>query len=101
MVRPWKAPSIAMMRVRPVRRVALKAASLASVPELQKKTFAPRSGWFTVAKPASRSARAICAGVAKKFETWLRVDSWLVIAESTAGCACPRALTAIPLRRSR
>ena len=38
MVRPWKEPSAATRWVRPVRRVSLKAASLASVPELVKKT---------------------------------------------------------------
>ena len=38
MVRPWKEPSAATRWVRPVRRVSLKAASLASVPELVKNT---------------------------------------------------------------
>jgi hypothetical protein len=37
-VRPWKEPSAATSFVRPVRRDSLKAASLASVPELVKKT---------------------------------------------------------------
>ena len=41
MVRPWKAPSAATIRVRPVRRASLNAASLASAPELQKKTAEP------------------------------------------------------------
>ena len=40
-VRPWKAPSAATMPVRPVRRASLMAASRASAPELQKKTFDP------------------------------------------------------------
>ena len=35
-VRPWKLPSAATTVVRPVRRVALNAASLASAPELVK-----------------------------------------------------------------
>ena len=39
--RPWKAPSIAISFVRPVRRVSLNAASLASVPELAKNTVEP------------------------------------------------------------
>ena len=39
MVRPWKAPSAATTWVRPVRRVSLKAASLASAPELVKNTL--------------------------------------------------------------
>ncbi len=38
MVRPWNAPSHAMIRGRPVRRASLNAASLASAPELQKNT---------------------------------------------------------------
>ena len=48
MVRPWKAPSAATTWVRPVRRVSLNAASLASVPELVKKTL-PSAG----AEPSS------------------------------------------------
>ena len=53
--------------VRPVRRVSLKAASLASAPELVKNTLPPPA-----AGPAasSRSASATCGSVAKKFETW-------------------------------
>ena len=39
MVRPWKPCSAATSWVRPVRRVSLNAASLASVPELVKKTL--------------------------------------------------------------
>ena len=39
MVRPWKAPSVATTWVRPVRRVSLNAASLASAPELAKNTL--------------------------------------------------------------
>ena len=39
MVRPWKPPSAATTWVRPVRRVSLNAASLASAPELVKKTL--------------------------------------------------------------
>ena len=57
---------MAIRRVRPVRRVILKPASLASVPELVKNTRASRPGAFTVTKPASRSASAIWVGVAKK-----------------------------------
>ena len=38
--RPWNAPSVAMILVRPVIRVILNAASLASVPELVKNTRA-------------------------------------------------------------
>src|SRR6476659_7107538 len=39
MVRPWNDPSAATRWVRPVRRVSLRAASLASVPELVKNTL--------------------------------------------------------------
>ena len=67
--RPWNAPSVEMILVRPVIRVILNAASLASVPELVKNTRAsPGPSGSTSA--ASRSARATCAGVAKKLETW-------------------------------
>ncbi len=43
MVRPWKRPSATTTWVRPVRRVSLNAASLASVPELVKNTL-PAAG---------------------------------------------------------
>ena len=42
-VRPWNAPSVATIRFRPVNRESLIAASLASAPELQKKTRALES----------------------------------------------------------
>ena len=58
-VRPWKARSKATNSVRPsgppMRRANFIAASTASVPELQKKTFDGN------ASPASRSASA-CVG---------------------------------------
>ncbi len=38
-MRPWKPPSATTTSVRPVRRVSLNAASLASVPEFVKKTW--------------------------------------------------------------
>jgi hypothetical protein len=98
--RPWKAPSVEMIRVRPVIRVSLKAASLASVPELVKNTRASSApSGSTIA--ASRWASATWAGVAKKFETCPRVAIWPVTADSTVGCAWPSALTAIPASRSR
>ena len=58
MVRPWKEPSAATRWVRPVRRVSLKAASLASVPELVKKTR-PSCGRraTAAARPARPGAR--------------------------------------------
>ena len=40
MVRPWNAPVVATIRVFPVFRESLSAASFASAPELQKKTLA-------------------------------------------------------------
>jgi hypothetical protein len=58
-----------MMVLRPVILVILNAASLASVPELVKKTRASLAPVILL----NRSARATCGGVAKKFETWPRV----------------------------
>ena len=40
-VRPWNAPYVETIFVRPVRRAILNAASLASVPELAKNTDDP------------------------------------------------------------
>ena len=67
--RPWKAPSAATIRVRPVIRVILNAASLASVPELVKKTLGSTPPVIAPSRPAS----ATWAGVAKKLDTWPRV----------------------------
>ena len=63
MERPWKDPSRATMRVRPVRRESLIAASVASVPELAKKTPEPLGA---AAIDSSRSARAIAGSDVKK-----------------------------------
>ena len=66
MVRPWNAPSAAMILGRPVSRAILNAASLASAPELQNNTRASPSA------PDSRvscSARSRTVGWVKKFET--------------------------------
>ena len=87
-----------MILVRPVALVILNAASLASVPELVKKTFAS-PGAPTMA--TSRSANATWAGVAKKFDTCPRVAIWPVMADSTVGWAWPSAVTASPDNRSR
>ncbi len=62
-MRPWNEPSATTMRVRPVRRVALNAASLASVPELVKKT---RPSWPT--RSSSFSASSTCGLEVKKLE---------------------------------
>jgi hypothetical protein len=95
MVRPWNEPSAATRCVRPVRRVSLKAASLASVPELVKNTrpSAPTSD-------SSRSASSTWGALVKKFETWPSVVSCSVTAATRAGWAWPRALTAMPPSRS-
>ena len=83
MERPWNAPSVEMMVLRPVIRVILNAASFASVPELVKKTFASSAPVMLL----NRAARATWAGVAKKFETCPRVAIWPVTADSTVGWA--------------
>ena len=74
-----------MILVRPVIRVILNAASLASVPELVKNTRASAPPVIAVSRPAS----ATWAGVAKKLETWPRVAIWPVMADSTVGWAWP------------
>ena len=57
-VRPWKPPSSATMRVRPVAlRAILSAASFASAPELQKNACAPPSR--SERSPASRSIGSV------------------------------------------
>ena len=98
MVRPWKPPSAATMRVRPVRRDSLTAASIASVPELAKKTAEPDGAPAT---SSSRSASSTCAVVVKKLETCTSRAAWALTAATTAGCAWPSTLTAMPASRSR
>ena len=74
---------MATMWVRPVRRVALSAASLASVPEFAKNTRpsgAPSSA-------SSFSASSIWGSLAKKLEMCPSVESWVVTASTRAGCA--------------
>ncbi len=97
-VRPWKAPSAATMPVRPVRRASLTAASIASVPLLQKKTAQPSGAPASV---SSRSASSTCGMEVKKFETWTSCPACLEIAVTRAGWLWPRALTAMPPTRSR
>ncbi len=94
-VRPWNEPSIATSRVRPVRRVSFSAASLASVPELERNTRPSAS-----TRPSSRSASSTCGALVKKFETCPRVRSCAVTASTSAGWAWPRALTAMPPKKS-
>ncbi len=57
-MRPWNPPSSAIIRLFPgvARRVNFTAASVASVPVLQKKTFGKPESW------TSFSARRPCAG---------------------------------------
>ncbi len=96
MVRPWKAPWRATRWVRPVRRLILNAASLASAPELQKNTRPPSRP----SSASSRSARAMVGSAMKRLETWPRVAICRLTASTTAGWAVPRALTAMPPSRS-
>ena len=57
-MRPWKPPSSATIRVRPVAlRAILSAASLASAPELQKKARPP--GNRSESSAASRSIGSV------------------------------------------
>ena len=97
MVRPWKPPSAATRWVRPVRRVSLSAASLASAPELVKKTLPA---------PAPSSDEQPL-GEARSGARWRR--SWRRGRGSPAGRSPPRpapggrgpsALTAMPPSRS-
>ena len=83
MVRPWNAPSSARTRGRavpPWRRAIFSAASLASVPELAKKTREPAGAPPGVTSARSFSARVTWAGVAKKFDTCPSVPSCSVTA---------------------
>jgi hypothetical protein len=73
MVRPWKLPSATTTWVRPVRRVSLNAASLASVPELVKKTLPAPGPWPS--RVRSFSASSTCGALVKKLEMWPRVPS--------------------------
>ncbi|CAM5496509.1 hypothetical protein SFUMM280S_03068 [Streptomyces fumanus] len=96
MVRPWKPPSVATMRGRPVSRPILNAASLASAPELQKKTLPSRPK-----RCSSCSARATGGSATNRLETCPSEAICRPTASTTAGWAWPRALTAIPPTKSR
>ena len=96
MVRPWKPPSVATMWDRPVSRPILKAASLASAPELQKNTLPSRpKSW------SSRSASVTVGSAMKRLETWPREAICVLTASTIAGWAWPSALTAMPPTKSR
>ena len=81
-VRPWNAFSAATIRVRPVSRESLNAASLASAPELVNNT---RPSPAAPEMSSNRSASAITPGWVKKFETCPRVEICSVTARTTAG----------------
>ena len=98
MVRPWNASCIATTPERPVSRVSLSAASLASAPELEKNTRASTSAG--VIRATSRSASSTCGGLVKKLETWPSVRTCALSASTTAGWPWPRVLTAMPPSRS-
>ena len=76
----------------------MMAASMASAPELAKKTPDPAGAW---AIRRRASASSIWAGVVKKLETWIAAAAWRVIASTRAGWLWPRVLTAMPPMRSR
>jgi len=102
-VRPWNEPYAASTWWRsgppwrwPWRRASLMAHSLASAPELEKKTRPPPpSSW------SRRAARRGWSHSGNRFETWRRVRAWSASASATAGWACPSDVTAIPPRKSR
>ena len=98
-VRPWKPSSAATTHVRRAGagRASLSAASLASVPELQKNTRPPARP----SRPSSRSASATPGSCTKRLEVCARVATWRVTASTSAGCAWPRDVTAMPPSRSR
>ena len=68
--------------MRPVRRESLIAASVASVPELAKKTPDPLGA---AAIDNSRSARVIAGSEVKKLETWIADSACLATACTSAG----------------
>ena len=98
-VRPWKLPSAltTTWRPRPPNfRATLNAASLASAPELQKKTWPPPPSSSSMAMAVS-----VATGLAKKFDTCSSVRACSATASATTGWACPSDVTAKPPRKSR
>ena len=99
MVRPWKPPSAATITGRSgpwQRRTSLIAASLASVPELAKKTRpSPPS------RSSRRSASLISPSCRNRLDVWATWATWRLTASTRAGWACPSELTAIPAIMSR
>ncbi len=97
-VRPWKLPWSETRCVRPVSRLILKAASLASVPELQKKTWPSRPSGPEIS--IRRSASRMVGSAMKRLETWPSSPICRLTASTTAGWAVPSALTAMPPTKS-
>jgi hypothetical protein len=95
MVRPWNDPTAVTTSGRPVSRLILNAASLASAPELQKKTRPGRP-----ARSSRRSASSSPGSCIARFETCPSFAAWAVIASTTLGCAWPRIVVAMPPSRS-
>ena len=78
----------------------MKAASLASVPELARKVLEVPGRAEGKTSPSSSSARRTWAGEVKKFEMWPSVETCSLTAATTAGWAWPRQFTAMPASRS-
>ena len=99
-VRPWKAPRNAMIAGRPVtRRASLMAPSMVSEPEFRNRTVSSGSGKVSGQHPRRGvtvdSAKPIaCTGPMSR-------STWAWIAAVTRGWVCPRAVTAMPLAKSR
>ncbi len=95
-VRPWNEFSSATISGRPVAfRAHLSAASIASVPELQKKAREPPN------RAESSPASAAIGSVPKRLDVCQRRSSCACAAASGAGWRWPSETTAIPASRSR
>ncbi len=101
-VRPWKAPSKQMMRVRsacPVaawaRRIILTMPSFASAPELQKNTLSANDA--STSRAASRSA----CGTRYRLDTCITRAACSAIAVTRCGWPWPSEEVAMPAPKSR
>ena len=98
-VRPWKAPRKARIAGRPVtRRASLMAPSIASEPELRNRIESIGAG------NVSASIRPSVTVDSAKPIAWtgpVSLSTWAWIAAVTRGWAWPRAVTAMPLAKSR
>ena len=78
----------------PCLRASLIAHSLASAPELVKKTW---PSWPVASQQVvDRSPPAVATGLAKKLLTCSSSPAWWAIASATTGLACPSDVTAMP-----